>query len=135
MRDAQPGRGERDRSRLHRRGREAARKPITGARTARREELRALHRALRGQVDGFITLGHIGPGQLGQPQVGTPWYNDASSAIGAPTFGLPLLAVDGLPLGIQLMGWVDEDEELARIARWFVERTPRALSKVRRRAC
>jgi Asp-tRNA(Asn)/Glu-tRNA(Gln) amidotransferase A subunit family amidase len=89
---------------------------------ARREELRALHRGLRPHVDGFVTLGHIGPGQLGQPQVGTPWYNDASSAIGAPTFGLPLLAVDGLPLGIQLMGWVDEDEDLARLARWFVER-------------
>ncbi len=88
----------------------------------RREALRAQHRALRSHVDGFITLGHIGPGQVGQPLVGTPWYNDASSAIGAPTFGLPLLAVDDLPLGIQLMGWEDEDEDLARLARWLVER-------------
>jgi Asp-tRNA(Asn)/Glu-tRNA(Gln) amidotransferase A subunit family amidase len=83
---------------------------------ARREDLRARHRALKGKVDGFITLAHIGPGQLGQPRGGTPWYNDASSAIGAPTFGLPLLAVDGVPLGIQIMGFEGEDEDLAAIA-------------------
>ena len=54
-----------------------------------RDRLRSLHRGLRGKVDGFITLAHIGPGQRGLPLVGTPWYNDASSAIGAPTFNLP----------------------------------------------
>jgi Asp-tRNA(Asn)/Glu-tRNA(Gln) amidotransferase A subunit family amidase len=83
----------------------------------RREDLRARHRALKGKVDGFITLAHIGPGQVGQPRGGTPWYNDASSAIGAPTFGLPLLTVEGVPLGIQIMGFEGEDEELAAIAR------------------
>ena len=88
---------------------------------ARREELRARHRALAGKVDGFITLAHIGPGQKGQPKVGTPWYNDASSAIGAPTFNLPLLAVEDLPLGVQLMGFEGEDEALAALARWCLE--------------
>ncbi len=87
---------------------------------ARREELRSLHRALKGQVDGFITLAHIGPGQLGHPKSGTPWYNDASSAIGAPTLSLPLLCVDGLPLGVQLMGFEYEDAELVAMARWLV---------------
>lgn len=87
---------------------------------ARREELRALHRRLQGQVDGFITLAHIGPGQLGQPPQGTPWYNDASSAIGAPTFNLPLLAIDGAPLGVQLMGFERRDAELAALARWLL---------------
>ncbi|MGE5146866.1 MAG: amidase, partial [Candidatus Eiseniibacteriota bacterium] len=77
-------------------------------------------RALEGRVDGFITLAHIGPGQLGHPKGGTPWYNDASSAIGAPTFNLPLLAVDGVPLGIQLMGFEGADEDLAAMARWFL---------------
>ena len=86
----------------------------------RREELRRLHRALRGRVDGFITLGHIGPGQKGQPAVGTPWYNDPSSAIGAPTVNLPLLAVDGAPLGVQLMGFEQEDYALMAMARSFL---------------
>jgi Asp-tRNA(Asn)/Glu-tRNA(Gln) amidotransferase A subunit family amidase len=86
-----------------------------------RETLRARHRALAGKVDGFITLAHIGPGQLGQPVVGTPWYNDASSAIGAPTFNLPLLSVEGVPLGVQIMGFEGEDERLAAIARMLLE--------------
>ncbi len=90
--------------------------------SARREELRRLHRALDGTVDGFITLAHIGPGQKGQPAVGTPWYNDASSAIGAPTFGLPLLVVEDVPLGVQLMGFEGRDADLAAIARWTLER-------------
>ena len=88
---------------------------------ARREDLRARHRALAGKVDGFITLAHIGPGQLGHPAGGTPWYNDASSAIGAPSVNLPLLAVEDVPLGIQLMGFEGKDEELAAMARWMLE--------------
>ncbi len=88
---------------------------------ARREELRRRHRGLAGKVDGFITLAHIGPGQKGQPKVGTPWYNDASSAIGAPTFNLPLLSIEDLPLGVQLMGFEGRDEDLAAMARWFLE--------------
>ena len=87
----------------------------------RREELRARHRALKGKVDGFVTLAHIGPGQLGQPRGGTPWYNDASSAIGAPTYSLPILTVDGLPLGIQIMGFEGEDADLAAMARWLLD--------------
>jgi len=83
-----------------------------------RERLRVLHRALAPDVDAFVTLAHIGPGQIGQPAGGTPWYNDASSAIGAPTFNLPLLAVDGVPLGVQIMGFEQRDAELAAFARW-----------------
>src|SRR4030095_8334809 len=73
---------------------------------ARRDRLRAIHRALERHVHAFITLAHIGPGQKGHPLVGTPWYNDASSAIGAPTLNLPLLSVDGVPLGVPLLGVV-----------------------------
>jgi Asp-tRNA(Asn)/Glu-tRNA(Gln) amidotransferase A subunit family amidase len=86
----------------------------------KRERLRALHRALAGKIDGFITLAHIGPGQKGQPNVGTPWYNDASSAIGAPIFNLPLLTVEELPLGVQIMGFEGRDEDLAALARWLL---------------
>jgi len=88
---------------------------------AKRERLRALHRALAGKVDGFITLAHIGPGQKGQPKVGTPWYNDASSAIGAPTVNLPLLAAEDVPLGVQLMGFEGADAQLVAQARWMLE--------------
>jgi Asp-tRNA(Asn)/Glu-tRNA(Gln) amidotransferase A subunit family amidase len=88
---------------------------------ARRDGLRRQHRALAGRVDAFITLAHIGPGQKGQPSVGTPWYNDASSAIGAPTLNLPLLSVEGAPLGVQLMGFEGDDADLVAVARWILE--------------
>lgn len=88
---------------------------------AKRERLRALHRALAGKVDGFITLAHIGPGQKGQPKVGTPWYNDPSSAIGAPSLNLPLLVAEGVPLGVQLMGFEGADSALVAQARWLLE--------------
>jgi Asp-tRNA(Asn)/Glu-tRNA(Gln) amidotransferase A subunit family amidase len=86
-----------------------------------RDRLRTLHRSCLGKVDAFMTLAHIGPGQRGLPLVGTPWFNDASSAIGAPTFSLPVLAVDGLPLGVQLMGFEGEDERLTAHSRWLLE--------------
>ena len=89
---------------------------------ARRADLRRRHRALAGVVDGFVTLAHIGPGQKGQPRAGTPWYNDASSAIGAPTLNLPLLAVEDAPLGVQLMGFEGADEDLFAMARFILER-------------
>jgi Asp-tRNA(Asn)/Glu-tRNA(Gln) amidotransferase A subunit family amidase len=92
-----------------------------GAALARRDQLRTLHRALAGRVDAFITLAHIGPGQKGHPAVGTPWYNDASSAIGAPTLNLPLLSVEGMPLGVQLMGFEGADADLAAVARWLLD--------------
>ena len=92
-----------------------------GSALARRDSLRAQHRALAGRVDAFITLAHIGPGQKGHPPVGTPWYNDASSAIGAPTLNLPLLSVDGAPLGVQLMGFEGADADLVSMARWLLE--------------
>jgi len=92
-----------------------------GSALARRDRLRALHRALAGRVDAFITLAHIGPGQKGHPPVGTPWYNDASSAIGAPTLNLPLLSIEDVPLGVQLMGFEGADADLVSVARWLLE--------------
>ena len=86
-----------------------------------RNRLRSMHRSLSGKVDAFVTLAHIGPGQRGLPLVGTPWFNDASSAIGAPTVNLPVLAVDGLPLGVQLMGFEGEDALLTAHCRWLLE--------------
>jgi Asp-tRNA(Asn)/Glu-tRNA(Gln) amidotransferase A subunit family amidase len=85
-----------------------------------RAALRGLHRALSGKVDAFIAPAHIGPGQTGQPKTGTPWYNDASSAIGAPSMNLPLLAVDGLPVGVQLAGFEHRDSDLVAMSRWLL---------------
>jgi Asp-tRNA(Asn)/Glu-tRNA(Gln) amidotransferase A subunit family amidase len=87
---------------------------------ARQDNLRRMHRGFAGTVDGFVTLAHVGAGQLGQPEIGTPWYNDASSAIGAPTMNLPLLTTEGLPLGVQIMGFEGQDAAMVAVARWLL---------------
>ena len=38
-----------------------------------------------------------------------------------PAFSLPLLQVDGLPLGVQLLGAPDEDGALCATANWFMK--------------
>jgi len=40
------------------------------------------------------------------------------SGLGFPTFSLPLLAVDGLPLGVQWMGTDGQDGAIAATANW-----------------
>ena len=39
--------------------------------------------------------------------------------VGGPSYSLPLLSVDCMPLGVQLMGIPDTDERLTGIARWM----------------
>jgi Asp-tRNA(Asn)/Glu-tRNA(Gln) amidotransferase A subunit family amidase len=39
--------------------------------------------------------------------------------VGGPSFSLPLLSVDQMPLGIQLMAIPDSDERLTGIAHWI----------------
>jgi Asp-tRNA(Asn)/Glu-tRNA(Gln) amidotransferase A subunit family amidase len=53
--------------------------------------------------------------------VGNPVFSDVSSNTLSPAFALPLLQIEGLPLGVQLIGRQHEDFELARIARWLSE--------------
>jgi Asp-tRNA(Asn)/Glu-tRNA(Gln) amidotransferase A subunit family amidase len=53
--------------------------------------------------------------------VGDPVYSDVPSNTLSPAFALPLLQIDGLPLGVQLIGLPDRDYELARHSRWLSE--------------
>jgi Asp-tRNA(Asn)/Glu-tRNA(Gln) amidotransferase A subunit family amidase len=85
-----------------------------------REKFRSLHDRLAQRADAFITLSSPGPGPLGMDQ-GSAIFNEASSILGAPAINLPLLAVDQVPLGVQLLGRWHEDERLTAIARWLAE--------------
>jgi Asp-tRNA(Asn)/Glu-tRNA(Gln) amidotransferase A subunit family amidase len=85
-----------------------------------REKFRAMHDDLAARADGFITLSSPGPGPIGMDQ-GSAVFNEASSILGAPAINLPLLAVDQVPLGVQLMGRWHEDERLTAVARWLAE--------------
>ncbi|HUZ75530.1 MAG TPA: amidase [Stellaceae bacterium] len=87
----------------------------------KRAYVRGLHEELSRRVDGFITLASPGPGPIGMDQ-GSAIYNEASSVLGAPAMSLPLLAVEGMPVGIQLLGPWHGDERLVATARWIAAR-------------
>ena len=86
----------------------------------RRAHVRALHGELAGRVDGFVTLASPGPGPVGMDQ-GSAVFNEASSVLGAPALSLPLMAVEGAPVGLQLIGPIHGDEALTARGLWIAE--------------
>ncbi len=90
----------------------------------RRDELRTLFAKFRA-----VSAVCIAPVQPGPPpegaNVGNPVYGDVTSLIGSPAVVLPLLAVDGLPFGIQVMGHQHEDGRLFGWAGWIADWTLR----------
>ena len=80
---------------------------------------RARHEAFAGRADGFITLNQIDPAPVGMP-VGNVVYGEPSSVAGCPALNLPLLSVEGMPLGVQLMGYFRQDSRIVANAHWLV---------------
>ena len=80
---------------------------------------RARHRTFSDRADGFITLNQVDPAPVGMP-VGDVVYGEPSSLLGCPALNLPLLSVEGMPLGVQLMGYFREDHRIVAKAHWLV---------------
>ena len=51
----------------------------------------------------------------------TPNYNGVWTMLGVPAVSLPLLEIEGLPIGVQLVGARNDDGRLLRTARWLVQ--------------
>jgi len=77
----------------------------------------ALH-ALAGEVDACITLSAPGPAPLGLQWTGQSAFNVPASYLRCPALSLPLLQVDGLPLGVQLLGFAHHERALSAVAGW-----------------
>jgi Asp-tRNA(Asn)/Glu-tRNA(Gln) amidotransferase A subunit family amidase len=90
-------------------------------RLAERWDMRRKLTALMPLADGLITLPALGPAPMGTESAGSPVYNAPQSATGAPALSLPLMAVDGMPMGVQLMGFLDQDERLVAQANWLLQ--------------
>jgi Asp-tRNA(Asn)/Glu-tRNA(Gln) amidotransferase A subunit family amidase len=88
------------------------------ARRAERAAIRTIYAALAGECDAAITLAATGPAPLGLASTGDPIFVAPGSLLGVPAISLPLLAVEGLPLGLQLLGFLDRDAELIATAGW-----------------
>jgi Asp-tRNA(Asn)/Glu-tRNA(Gln) amidotransferase A subunit family amidase len=61
-----------------------------------------------------------GPAPLGLESTGSRDFNAFSSGFGVPAITLPLLEADGLPLGVQLMGFAGGDARLLGHAAWLL---------------
>jgi Asp-tRNA(Asn)/Glu-tRNA(Gln) amidotransferase A subunit family amidase len=89
------------------------------------------HAALAPLADAIVTLSCPGPAPLwsgdvpGQPLAPRPTgdfvFNAPSSMLFAPAVTLPLLAVGGLPVGVQLMGQQHQDARVTAMARWMLD--------------
>ncbi|HYC48653.1 MAG TPA: amidase [Burkholderiales bacterium] len=90
-----------------------------------REEAKRRLLAIAPLGDALISLSSPGPAPLHDPQAPRPTgdavFNYPSSSLGAPAVTVPLLAVSGLPVGVQIMGQLHADAQVAGIARWMHE--------------
>ena len=85
---------------------------------ADRQRLRGMVAEFAGRADGFVMLCSSGPaiqdhGFTGSRNYALPW-----TLVGAPAFALPLLAVEELPLGLQLAGFAERDADACAVAGW-----------------
>jgi Asp-tRNA(Asn)/Glu-tRNA(Gln) amidotransferase A subunit family amidase len=84
-----------------------------------RAQIRALYATLAPEYDAALTLSATGPAPLGLESTGDPIFVVAGSLLGVPAISLPLLEVDGLPVGLQLLGFLDADPALIATATWI----------------
>lgn len=88
------------------------------------------HKALAGLADAILMLSCSGPAPLwsgdvpGQPLALRPSgdfvFNAPSSMLFAPAVTVPLMAVGGMPVGVQLVGQQNDDARIVAHARWLI---------------
>jgi Asp-tRNA(Asn)/Glu-tRNA(Gln) amidotransferase A subunit family amidase len=86
---------------------------------AQRAELRRVYAELARDCDACVTLSASGPAPLGLQSTGNPVFAAPSSLLGTPAVSLPLLAAEGLPVGLQVMGFEQRDADLFGVAAWI----------------
>jgi Asp-tRNA(Asn)/Glu-tRNA(Gln) amidotransferase A subunit family amidase len=75
--------------------------------------------------DALLSLSSPGPAPIHDPDAARPTgdavFNYPSSSLRAPAVTIPLLAIGGMPCGIQVMGQPRDDARVAAIARWVAD--------------
>ena len=94
-----------------------------------RAQAQLAHEQLSAEVDAIITLSCPGPAPLwpgdvpGQPLASRPTgnavFNYATSMLFAPAVSVPMLAVGGMPVGVQFVGQQHEDARMTSYGRWL----------------
>lgn len=75
---------------------------------------------LLAHYDAIITPAAPGVALQGLSATGSPMFNALWTYLGMPCISLPLLSIDGLPLGLQLVTARDSDRRLLEIAKWVM---------------
>jgi Asp-tRNA(Asn)/Glu-tRNA(Gln) amidotransferase A subunit family amidase len=88
------------------------------ARLATRRRMQQLAAPVLARSDGFITLACSGPAPKGLAQTGSRTFPSYASWLGLPAISLPLLEVNAMPVGVQLIGGTGADAALCSIAQW-----------------
>lgn len=83
----------------------------------KRKGLRSSYDALQNEFDVCVTLSAPGPAPVGLKWTGDAVYAVPSSVLGTPSFSLPVLEAEGMPLGLQVMGYADQDAKAFSAAR------------------
>ena len=89
---------------------------------AERRRIRAAFAKLAAIAPACITLSATGPAPVGLSSTGDPAFVVPGSMLGVPALNLPLLSVDDLPVGIQLIGYEHADADLFARAAWVTSR-------------
>ncbi|MEO1492142.1 MAG: amidase [Pseudomonadota bacterium] len=86
---------------------------------AQRPRLQAALDEVFAECDAILCLASAGPAPEGLGWTGDPVFNAFWTYAGVPCVTLPLLEVNGLPMGVQLVGPVGGDGPLLRTAAWL----------------
>ena len=99
-----------------------------------RAYIRQAHKMCAPVADAIITLSCPGPAPkwsgdtdgraLVARPTGDPVFNFASSLMGAPCVTIPMLSIDNLPVGIQIITQREEDAKATSYARWIHKNLP-----------
>jgi Asp-tRNA(Asn)/Glu-tRNA(Gln) amidotransferase A subunit family amidase len=84
---------------------------------AERDRLRAIFAVLADHFDAAVTLTAPDAAPLGLESTGNPAFVVPGSMLGVPAITLPLMRTQGLPLGLQLLGYSGRDADLFSVAR------------------
>ena len=106
-------------------GRSFSKADYTAARADREPLYESLQPVLN-DYDAILTPSAPGVALEGLGATGSPMFNALWTYLGMPCISLPLLDIDGLPLGVQLVGARNRDRDLLVIAKWMADAAPSA---------
>jgi Asp-tRNA(Asn)/Glu-tRNA(Gln) amidotransferase A subunit family amidase len=85
-----------------------------------RTSVRALYAELADTCDACVTLSAPGAAPQGLHTTGNPQFAVPFSLLGIPALSLPLFMLDGMPLGLQALGYANGDANTFATGAWLM---------------